>query len=74
MGDWSGHMGGWWWLAVPMMIAFWTLVVWAVVTLVRGSGTPQAHRSPEDVLADRLARCELDEAEYRRRRDLVRGR
>lgn len=71
MWDWSGHMGGWWWMAVPMMIVFWTLAVWAVVTLVRGSR--RRERSAEEVLADRFARGELDEAEYRRRRDLVRG-
>jgi len=73
MWDWTGHMGAWWWLAVPMMIAFWTLIVWAVVTLVRGGSGGQARSSAEDVLAERFARGELDEAEYRRRRDLVRS-
>ena len=73
MWDWSGHMAGWWWLAAPMMIAFWTLVVWAVVTLVRRSDGPAARSKAEDALAERLARGELDEAEYRQRRDLVRS-
>jgi putative membrane protein len=73
MWDWPGHMGGWWWLAVPMMIAFWTLVVWAVVTLVRGSDRTRTRSDAEAVLADRFARGELDEAEYRRRRDVVRS-
>jgi putative membrane protein len=66
-------MNGWWWLAVPMMIAFWTLVVWALVTLVRGRSDTRTRSSAEDVLAERFARGDLDEAEYRRRRDLVRS-
>jgi putative membrane protein len=66
-------MGGWWWLAVPMMIAFWTLVIWAVVMLVRRNDGASARNKAEDVLGDRFARGELDEAEYRRRRDLVRN-
>jgi putative membrane protein len=70
MWDW-GHMDGWWWLAVPMMIAFWTLVIWAAVTLVRGGG--RSRSNAEDVLAERFARGDLDEGEYRRRRDLVRS-
>lgn len=74
MWDWSGHMDGWWWLAVPMMIAFWTLVVWGVITLVRGSNESRARSTAEEVLAERFARGELDEAEYLRRRDLVRTR
>ena len=73
MWDWTGHMGGWWWLAVPMMIAFWTFVVWGVVTLVRGNDGTGARNQAEDVLAERFARGELDEAEYRRRRELVRS-
>lgn len=70
---WTGHMGGWWWLAVPMMIAFWTLVIWAVVMLVRRNDGASARNKAEDVLGERFARGELDEAEYRRRRDLVRN-
>ncbi|MEX1172061.1 MAG: SHOCT domain-containing protein [Chloroflexota bacterium] len=73
MWDWTGHMDGWWWLAVPLMIAFWSLVVWGVVTLVRGRDRGAADRA-EDILAERFARGELDETEYRRRRDLVRTR
>ena len=71
MWDWPDHMNGWWWLAVPMMMGFWALVVWGVVTLVRGS---RSRSSAEDVLAERFARGELDEVEYRHRRDLVRNR
>ena len=73
MWDWTGHMDGWWWLAVPLMLVFWALVVWGVVTLVRGRDRDAPDRA-EDILAVRFARGELDEAEYQRRRDLVRTR
>lgn len=74
MWSWSGHMGGWWWVAVPMMIVFWTLIVAAVVVLVRRGGDARTRGSAEDVLAERFARGELDETEYRQRRDVIRGR
>jgi len=65
-------MSGWWWLMAPVMIAFWALVIWGVVTLVRGSERTGGERRAEDILAERFASGELDEAEYRRRRDIVR--
>ena len=70
MWDWTGHMGGWWWLAAPLMIAF---IIWAVITLVRRNEAPRTRATPEDVLAERFARGELDEVEYRHRRELVRS-
>lgn len=73
MWDWSGHMGGWWWLAVPMMVAFWTLIVWGLIVLMRGNERPRGRATAEEVLAERFARGEIDEDEYRRRRDLVRA-
>ena len=71
-----GHYGGGWgsgdWIAmVMMMVVFWgvvvALVVWAVRTL-----RPAQH-GPERVLADRFARGEIDDDEYRRRRDALVG-
>lgn len=35
MWDWAGHMGGWWWVMVPLMIALWALVIWGLATLIR---------------------------------------
>lgn len=79
-GDWA------WWAWIPMtvvMALFWGLLIWAVVTLVRGRGfftSPaepaerEARSSPEDILAERLARGEIDVDEYERRMDAVRGR
>ncbi len=68
--DWSGHMGGWWWLMAPVMLVFWALVIWGFVALLRAPG-PSADRRAEDILAERFARGEIDEAEYQRRREFI---
>ena len=75
MGD--GAAGHWWWWLFGFVL-FAALVV-AVVWLVMRSGpapasaaSPPPRRSAEDVLADRFARGEIDEAEFRRRRDALR--
>ena len=74
MWDWSGHMGAWWWLMAPLMVAFWALVIWAVVAVVRsGRPTALASHDAESLLADRLARGEIDEVTYRRQRALLRS-
>lgn len=68
--------GGWpWgaWLAMAaMMLGFWAVVMWAVLTFVR-AGRDDRLRSAEDVLADRFARGEIDQQEFQRRRDLLRS-
>ena len=63
--DWS-----WWaWLLMSVgMIAFWALIAWTVVAIVRqtrrpGDGPPDA----EAILGERFARGEIDEGEYRTR-------
>ena len=73
-----GGGGAWWaWLigAVVLLILV-GLVVFAVVRMTAASGsTPTKateRRSAEDLLAERLARGEIDEAEYRSRRDALR--
>jgi putative membrane protein len=49
------------------------LAVLGAVALLRGRGTSAAPRpTAEEVLAERFARGEIDEEEYRRRRDLLR--
>jgi putative membrane protein len=71
---------GWgWWLIMPLlMVAFWVAVVWVVVSLVRGRPAPMAGESappvaPEQILAQRYARGEIDDDEYRRRLDVLRS-
>ena len=64
------------------MILFWLLVIAAIVALVRYlSGSRDASRSTsteglkqsEELLAERFTRGEIDEHEYQRRRELLRG-
>lgn len=76
---WWYH-GGWgWgaWLVMTLgMVAFWALVVLAILTIVR-SGAPAAspgERTPEQILAERLARGEIDVDEYLRRLDTLDSR
>ena len=74
----GGHVGHpiLWLLVAGIVIA---LIVAAVVALVRHysaqpaqSATPTAATSAEQLLAQRFARGEIDEDEYRRRRDALR--
>ena len=75
MGDGGGGHWWWWLIALALLVALVVVVVW----LVTRSGPPAASVAPrqprgsaEDVLTDRFARGEIDEAEYRRRRDALR--
>ncbi len=80
--DWTGSSGWWWMTMAIFMVAFWGVVVWLVVTVLRRvtatGGQPSALAAPTssrpsamDVLAERLARGEIDPEEYRRRRDAL---
>ncbi len=73
------HGIGWgWWLLMSFgMVAFWGLVIWGIVALVRGenlgSRQPEDDR-PLDVLQRRLARGEISVEEYEELRDALIGR
>jgi len=77
---WHGGMGwGGWILITLMMVVFWAAVMTAIVLAVRhlsGGHRAQAggssSRSAEDVLAERYARGEIDDDEFRRRLTLLR--
>jgi putative membrane protein len=62
-----------------VMLVFWTIVVAAIIALVRAShsGGPQhdAGRTgdAEHILAERFARGEIDADDYKQRRDLLRS-
>lgn len=81
MGYDYGSWGSGQWLAmVAMMAIFWGLLialgVWAARGFRTGRGTdttPRGFSGPDDVLADRFARGEIDEDELRRRRDVLHG-
>jgi len=77
---WYDDGWGWGgWLVMTLgMVAFWGLVFWAIVTVVRSSATPgdrepAGGRTPDQILSERFARGEIDEEEYRRRLDVLHG-
>jgi putative membrane protein len=63
-------------MTVVTMLAFWALVIWAVTAPVRGTGGTAGGRArdAEEILAERFARGEIDEDEFRHRRELLRSR
>ncbi|MBA2948903.1 SHOCT domain-containing protein [Streptomyces himalayensis] len=77
---WFDHgVGGWGWLAMSItMILFWALIITAAVLLFRALGRQREHThtpagpAPEQTLAERFARGEIDEEEYRRRLAVLR--
>jgi putative membrane protein len=75
---WWNDGWGWWWMMPLLMVAFWAAVAWLIVGLVRGrparpEGGIDRPEPPEQVLAHRYARGELDDEEYRRRLDTLRS-
>jgi putative membrane protein len=78
---WYDHdVSGWGWVGMTIgMVVFWGLVITAIVLLVRGvvrNEQPRAVSPPADaeqLLAERFARGEIDEQEYRDRLATLRG-
>ena len=85
-GNWHDGGGNWWWIPMAiMMIAFWAGLIWLVITVIRHNAhhatgttiTPTAHQAamhlvdPRQVLAERLARGEIDVDDYRARLDAL---
>lgn len=86
MMDWdTGHMGtGWGALMVLGMLVIWVLVALAVVWFVRTTRTPYPSAGPhgaapggtpgaEQILAERLARGEIEPADYQARLTALRS-
>jgi len=76
----DGMGTGGWILMITGMVVFWTLVAILIFTLIRYvNQAPHAHshrhetisgtpvQTPEQILAERFARGEIDEAGYRQR-------
>ena len=70
---------GWvgWIVMVAMMVVFWGAIAWVVVTLIRQGGSHSQPGStgaePMRILDERFARGEIEEVEYQRRREVLRG-
>jgi putative membrane protein len=71
---WGNGMGGWgYFLMTVSMLLFWGLLIAGVVLLVRYVGRqtppapPAAGPDPRTVLAERFARGEINEDDYRQR-------
>jgi putative membrane protein len=76
MWGWNGWNWWGWALMSFSMIAFWGLVVWGIVTLFRRPGPDDSRpgrADPEQILAERFARGEIDEEEYQRRLETLRS-
>lgn len=84
---WTDHdMGGWGYAGMmTAMVLFWVLVIVGIIALIRyTAGNPRTtsvpqmpnysdYESPEQMLAARFARGEIDETEYRHRLDVLRA-
>jgi putative membrane protein len=77
---WYMHDIGWgWWVLMSVgMVAFWGLVIWGIVTLVRGgtSNPEPSQNEPErplEILQRRLARGEIPVEEYEKLQDALIG-
>ncbi len=68
------HMsGGWWWVMGIGWLVFLAAVATIVYALTRHHAPPATGASPQDILAERFARGDIDAEEYRARSDVLRG-
>jgi putative membrane protein len=85
---WSDHdMSGWGYAGMVIgMVLFWALIIVGIIALIRFSTgatqtrsvpqlpqLPHYTESPEQLLAARFARGEIDEAEFQQRLAVLRG-
>ena len=77
MGWYHDGMGwGGWIIMTVAMVAFWALVVFAVLALFRtqrSGGSIPDRRDPMQILDERFARGEIDEDEYHARSSVLRA-
>ncbi len=81
---WDHGMSGWGYAGMAAgMVLFWTLIVLGIIALIRfstGASQPRAisgyqpySESPEQLLASRFARGEIDDGEYQQRLTVLRS-
>ena len=86
--DGMGNGNWWWIPMMIMMVAFWGGLIWIGVTLLKRSHNPQLHApagpsmlpssvttskpTALEILAERLARGEIEPDDYRQRVDALR--
>lgn len=72
---WNGGWSWWAWCVMGgMMLVFWVVVAWVIVTVVRfNRESPTVSRSPEDILSERYARGEIEQDEFEQRRAALHG-
>jgi putative membrane protein len=82
---WSDHdMSGWGYTAMVIgMVLFWALIIVGIIALIRFStgatqtraipAYPPYNESPEQLLASRFARGEIEESEYQQRLAVLRA-
>lgn len=75
---WDGHDGGGWVVGMAiMMIVFWgsiTALIWVGVRALLNrppQAGPTNRQEPRDILAERLARGEIEPEEFQRRLELL---
>lgn len=83
MMNWYGNgMNGWGYgLMTISMLLFWALVITGIVVVVRylsshgrlTSTAQPGHHTPEQILAERFARGDIDVEEYRQRTEVLRS-
>ncbi len=83
-GNWNDAMGNgnWGWLPMMiMMVVFWGGLIWLGVTLLKRNHTLQPHApgaplaatpNAQEILAERLARGEIETDDYRKRLEALR--
>jgi len=72
MMDWNDGSGYSWFLMLPMMLLIWGLIIAAIIYIFRGSkntttATTRNHDNGEIILAERFAKGDIDEEEYKKR-------
>jgi putative membrane protein len=76
----SGWGPGDWLVMMLVMVAMWGLLIAGVYSLLRAFGRPRderpatADRPPERILEERFARGEIDEEEFKHRREALSSR